>query len=93
MASGIPGDDFAIGRDSSLFLTTHLYNTLVKVGPDGRRSVIVDKRQAIIGARDAVFGATSADRDTLYVVTDGGAFTGGPRTRGQLVALKPYAPH
>ncbi len=92
LASGIPGDDFAIGRDGSLFITTHPYNTLVKVAPDGRRSIIGDARQRIIGATDAVFGATDADRDTLYVATDGGAFTGGPRTRGQLVALRPYAP-
>lgn len=93
LASGIPGDDFAIGRDGSLFITTHPYNTLVKVAPDGRRSIIGDARDAIIGATDAVFGTTDADRDTLYVATDGGAFTGGPKTRGQLVALKPYAPH
>lgn len=90
LASGIPGDDFAIGHDGSLFITTHPYNTLVKVTKNGRRSTIGDAREAIIGATDAVFGTTDADRDTLYVVTDGGAFTGGPKTRGQLVALKPY---
>ncbi|MDP4004812.1 SMP-30/gluconolactonase/LRE family protein [Methylobacterium sp. NEAU K] len=91
LARGIPGDDFAIGQDGSLFVTTHPYNTLVRVAPDGRRSIVADARQQIIGATDAVFGITDADRSTLYVVTDGGAFTGGPKTRGQLVALSPYA--
>ena len=90
LATGIPGDDFAIGHDGSLFITTHPYNTLVKLARDGRRSIIADARQQIIGATDAVFGTTEADRDTLYVATDGGAFTGGPKTRGQLVALTPY---
>lgn len=91
IASGIPGDDFAIGRDGSLFVTTHPYDTLVKVSPSGERVVVADKRQHIVGATDAVFGSGAADRDTLYVVTDGGAFTGGPRTRGELVALKVVA--
>lgn len=91
IARGIPGDDFAVGRDGSLFITTHPYNTLVRVMPDGRRTIIADQRQQIIGATDAVFGRSPTDRDTLYVVTDGGAFTGGPKTRGALIALEPYA--
>lgn len=88
IASGIPGDDFAVGPDGSLFITTHPYDTVVRVTPAGERSIAGDARQHIVGATDAVFGRGPDDRDTLYVVTDGGAFTGGPRTRGQLVALK-----
>lgn len=87
IASGIPGDDFAVGPDGSLYITTHPYNTVVRVSPTGERSIVGDARQHIVGATDAVFGRGPADRDTLYVVTDGGAFTGGPRTRGELVAL------
>ncbi len=90
IARGIPGDDFAIGKDGSLFVTTHPYNTLVRVMPDGQRTIIADVRQHIIGATDAVFGRGPNDRDTLYVATDGGAFTAGPKARGQLVALEPY---
>lgn len=90
IARGIPGDDFAVGRDGSLFITTHPYNTLVRVRPDGRRTIVADHRQQIIGATDAVFGRSSGDADTLYVATDGGAFTGGAGSRGALIALKPY---
>lgn len=90
MASGIPGDDFAIGMDGSLFITTHPYNTVVRVSPDGGRTIVGKMEQHIVGATDAVFGKTEHDRNTLYVVTDGGAFTGGPKTRGELVALEPY---
>jgi len=93
IATGIPGDDFAIGPDGSLFITTHPYNTLVKVGPDGRRSIIADARDRIVGATDAVFGTTQTDQDTLYVVADGGAFTEGQKAPGQLLALKPYSLH
>lgn len=90
VATGIPGDDFAIGHDGSLFITTHPYNTVVHVAPDGSRTIVGKEAQHIVGATDAVFGKTPNDKDTLYVVTDGGAFTGGPKTRGGLIALKPY---
>ncbi|NEX61986.1 SMP-30/gluconolactonase/LRE family protein, partial [Noviherbaspirillum galbum] len=91
LATGIPGDDFAIGEDGSLYVTTHPYDTIVQILSSGERRVIGDARQRIIGATDAVFGRAPGDRDTLYVVTDGGAFTGGPHTRGELIALKPRA--
>lgn len=90
VATGIPGDDFAIGKDGSLFVTTHPYNTLVRVSPGGERTIIGKEAQHIIGATDAAFGKTATDSNTLYVVTDGGAFTGGPNTRGELVAVHPY---
>lgn len=91
VATGIPGDDFAIGQDGSLFVTTHPYNTVVRIAPDGSRSVIADARDNIVGATDAAFGRTPEDSDTLYVVTDGGAFQGGRSARGALIALKPFA--
>lgn len=89
VAEGIPGDDFAIAPDGSLFITTHPYNTLVKVSPDGTRTIIGKEAQHIVGATDAAFGKTTQDQLILYVVTDGGAFTGGPKTRGELVAITP----
>ncbi len=91
IARGIPGDDFTIGKDGSLFVTTHPYNTIVKISPGGERTIIGKVEQHIIGATDAVFGKTPQDQNTLYVVTDGGAFTGGAKTRGELVALEPYS--
>lgn len=90
VARGIPGDDFAIGKDGSLFVTTHPYNTLVRITADGHRTIIADSRQQIIGATDASFGRGADDRGTLYVATDGGAFTAGPKARGQLIAVQPY---
>lgn len=89
LATGIPGDDFAIGPDGSLFITTHPYDTIVRLAPDGRRSVVGNASQHVVGATDATFGCGPDDRATLYVVTDGGAFTNGPASRGQLIALRP----
>ena len=89
IATGIPGDDFAIGDDGALFITTHPYDTLVRVSATGERSVLAGAGQGIVGPTDAAFGRGPADAATLYVVTDGGAFTGGPATRGRLVAVRP----
>jgi sugar lactone lactonase YvrE len=87
-AEGIPGDDFAIDDQGTLFVTTHPFNTIVQVTQDGRRSVVANAAHGIVGATDAVFGVLPGDRDTLYVATDGGAFSGDAGARGTLVTLK-----
>ena len=86
-AEGIPGDDFVIDDQGTLYLTTHPFNTIVRVTQRGERTVIANATHGIIGATDAAFGVLPGDRDTLYVATDGGAFSGDIKARGTLVAL------
>ena len=92
-AEGIPGDDFAIDDQGTLYITTHPFNTIVRVTQSGQRTVIANATQGIVGATDVAFGVVLGDRDTLYVATDGGAFSGDLKARGTLVALKLKAPH
>lgn len=93
VAKGIPGDDFAIDDMGTVYVTTHIYNTVVRVEPDGRRTVIADATSGVTGATDCAFGVTAGDKGVLYVVTDGGALASGDATaRGTLVAL-PIARH
>jgi sugar lactone lactonase YvrE len=87
-AEGIPGDDFAIDEQGTLYITTHPFNTVVRVTQSGERSIVADATQGVTGATDAAFGVLPGDRDTLYVATDGGAFSGDVKARGTLVALK-----
>jgi streptogramin lyase len=87
-AEGIPGDDFAIDDQGALYITTHPFNTIVRVTQSGQRTIIANSAQGIVGATDAAFGALPYDRDTLYVATDGGAFSGDAKARGTLVAMK-----
>lgn len=87
-AEGIPGDDFAIDDHGTLYITTHPFNTIVRVTQSGERTIIANSAQGITGATDAAFGVLTGDRDTLYVATDGGAFSGDSKARGTLVALK-----
>ncbi len=86
-AEGIPGDDFAIDTDGTLYITTHPFNTIVRVTQDGHRSIVANADHGIVGATDAKFGVRPEDRNTLYVATDGGAFSGDTKARGTLVAL------
>jgi len=87
-ATGIPGDDFAVDTDGSLYVTTHPYNTVVRVAADGRRTMVADARQGVTGATDAAFGSGPDGALTLYVLPRGGAVgTGDPNAAGTLVAL------
>lgn len=87
-AEGIPGDDFAIDEQGSLYVTTHPFNTVVRITQSGERTVVATTAQGVTGATDAAFGVLPGDRDTLYVATDGGAFSGDTKARGTLIALK-----
>lgn len=39
VVQGVPADDFAIDDDGTIYLTTHIYDTIVRVDPDGRRTL------------------------------------------------------
>ncbi|MFM2411012.1 MAG: hypothetical protein RL481_1840 [Pseudomonadota bacterium] len=91
VATGIPGDDLAIGPDGALFVTTHVYDTLVRVAQNGERTVVGGVGNGVTGSTDASFGVLPEDERTLYVATDGGRFsTAGATARGQLIAVRPY---
>ncbi|MGL5930738.1 MAG: SMP-30/gluconolactonase/LRE family protein [Dermatophilaceae bacterium] len=73
LARGVTGDDFDIDLDGSAYVTTHPYNTLVRVRPDGSQSIVGDASTGIIGATAAAFGVRGGER-RLFVVGDGGLF-------------------
>lgn len=87
-ATGVPGDDFAIDSSGTLFVTTHPYNTVVRITPAGIRTVVAGAGEGIAGATDAAWGTRPGDGRSLYVVSDGGAFGGNPQARGALVQLR-----
>lgn len=73
-ASGVTGDGFAFDGQGNAYVTTHPFNRLYKVAPDGSKTVVGTGENGIIGATDATFAVAGEDRKNLYVVTDGGAF-------------------
>jgi hypothetical protein len=68
VAKGVPGDGFAIDGED-YYVTTHPYNSIVRIDKSGHQTVIGNQQNGIVGPSDAqVLGRS------LYVVQDGGAF-------------------
>jgi sugar lactone lactonase YvrE len=76
-ANGLPADDFAIAADGTLYVTTHPFDTVVKLARDGRRVVVAGPAQGVIGPTAAAIAGDGA----LYVVTDGGLYRPSPGQR------------
>jgi len=72
VATHIIGDDFALGSSGSLYITTHVEQTLVHIDPAGIRTTIAGPEQGAVGATACAFGCTPDDESALYVTTDGG---------------------
>ncbi|NEQ22542.1 MAG: gluconolactonase [Microcoleus sp. SIO2G3] len=65
-------DDFAFDRDGNLYGTTHIYNSVVKITPDGKVSAIAQAEQGMTGSTALAFGRVESDYTGIYVVTNGG---------------------
>jgi hypothetical protein len=65
-------DDFAFDQDGNLYGTTHIYNSVVKITPDGNITTIAEAEQGVTGSTALAFGQAEGDRTSIYVVTNGG---------------------
>ena len=65
-----PVDDFAVAPDGTLYLTTHPFNTVMRLARDGRQTVIAGPAQGVVGPTSAILGADG----WLYVAMDGGLY-------------------
>lgn len=70
--SNVNLDDFAFDEAGNLYGTTHIYNSVVKITPDGSVTTIAAAEQGLVGSTALAFGRTEGDRATVYVVTNGG---------------------
>ncbi|GAB4133118.1 MAG: hypothetical protein Fur0046_03540 [Cyanobacteria bacterium J069] len=67
-------DDFAFDTAGNLYGATHIYNSVVKISPDGTVTTIAQMEANVTGSTAIAFGQTAGDRTSLYVVTNGGMF-------------------
>ncbi|MBW4614051.1 MAG: gluconolactonase [Desmonostoc vinosum HA7617-LM4] len=67
-------DDFAFDLKGNLYGATHIYNSVVKISPDGSTTIIAQAEQGLIGTTAVAFGRTEDDYTAIYVVTNGGMF-------------------
>lgn len=65
-------DDFAFDVQGNLYATTHVYNSVVRIAPDGQITTITKAEQGMAGSTALAFGRGSSDRARIYVVTNGG---------------------
>lgn len=70
-ADKINGDDFAFDKNGNLFVTTHVYNNVVKITPDGKITVIAAESENVTGDTSLAFGR-GKDKNAIFVVTNGG---------------------
>lgn len=77
VASGVPGDDFALDTDGTAYVTTHPHDSVIQVAPDGTSTVIATAAQALAGPTSAVIMKDRGVR-YLYVANDGGIFANRP---------------
>jgi sugar lactone lactonase YvrE len=71
---GVNIDDFVIERDGTLYGTTHVYNTLIRITPKGELSTVATDQQGMTGSTAVAFGRGPGERRRLYVTTNGGMF-------------------
>jgi sugar lactone lactonase YvrE len=67
-------DDFAFDVEGNLYGATHIYNSVVRIAPDGSTTIIAQAEEGVIGSTAVAFGQTDGDRTAIYVVTNGGMF-------------------
>lgn len=85
VVTGVAVDDFAFDERGSIYATTHLFNSVLRLDPDGAQTTIADAATGAVGPSAAVFGRGAGDTTSLYVVTDGNFFGGTFAKNGQPV--------
>lgn len=80
-------DDFAVLPDRSILAATHIYNSVVRIDPQGRVEVLAEAAQGMTGSTAV---ALARDGRTAYVTTNGGMFLPPPGgvQPGRVVALQ-----
>lgn len=70
--TGVNIDDFAFDIEGNLYGTTHVFNSVVKIAPDGSVTTIAQLEQGMAGSTALAFGTSEGDRTSIYVTTNGG---------------------
>lgn len=92
IASGFPGDDFALAPDGNAYIGANPVNTVFKVAGDGTVTTFLGgvNETIVAGATSVAFGRTRKDNNVLYITTNGGSNNpvNGILEGGKLVAVR-----
>ena len=67
-------DDFSMAADGTIYATTHIYDTVVRIEADGELTRIATTEDGVEGSTATAFGRRADDAADLYVVGDGGFY-------------------
>lgn len=67
-------DDFAVLADGSLLAATHIYNSVIRIEPSGRRVLVAGAAQGLVGSTAVALGKGPDDAPVAFVTTNGGMF-------------------
>lgn len=89
VASNVFLDDFAIARDGTVYGTTHIFDSVIRIRPDGGVTTVATAAQGLLGPTSAYFGPEGNGNQVLYVTNNGQLYVqpeGGPGT-GRVVRI------
>ncbi len=65
-------DDFAFDTEGNLYAATHIYNSVVRISPDRRITIIAALEDGMAGSTAVAFGRGPAHAYSLFVTANGG---------------------
>jgi sugar lactone lactonase YvrE len=65
-------DDFAFDIKGNLYGATHMFNSVVKVSPEGAVITLAGLSEGLAGSTAVAFGRGDNDRQAIFVTTNGG---------------------
>jgi sugar lactone lactonase YvrE len=89
VANSVFLDDFAVARDGTVYGTTHIFDSVVRIRPNGEVTTIATHDQGLLGPTSAYFGPEGNGNQVLYVTNNGQLYVqpaGGPGT-GRIVRI------
>jgi hypothetical protein len=88
--AGTNVDDFAFDVEGNLYAATHIYNSIIRITPEGETTILATSDQGLTGSTAVAFGRSAEDRTILYAVTNGGMFLPPPTgiESGRLIRLE-----
>lgn len=72
LCTGINGDDFAVDAKGTFYITTHVYNSVIRVTQTCDVTVLAEGSEGMTGSTALAFGEGKTERQDVFVVTNGG---------------------
>lgn len=71
IARNVALDDFAVTRDGTVYATTHIFDSVLKITPNGAITTVATHDQGLLGPTSTYFGTERGGEAVLYVTNNG----------------------